>query len=348
MKRKLLFATILLSLLVGGNFYLGRLDSSFPWYAMQASLTDFEMSIVNQWRTNGGLRYEIEPGDSGQSVRILQYTLSRSGADVYPADLITGFYGERTTEGVYKWQELNGIKPTGRVNQETLNKINEIYFKEMCPTPLGEYEDHLLSPVGKNYMLPYGYVPKNLVDITEMVKVLGPVCMEKEAADKLIEMFKKAEEEGVVLAVSSGFRRYEIQDMIHQSYLRTRGAVAFDFSAKPGHSEHHLGTAVDLTGRSIDFKAVSLSFANTKEKEWLRNNAHKYGFALSYPENGKEVTGYVYEPWHWRYIGVEMAKEFSNSNMFLVEFLTRKSGKKQDNLDRLLMRIDNFLLKTSF
>ncbi|NLA46732.1 MAG: M15 family metallopeptidase, partial [Firmicutes bacterium] len=93
------------------------------------------------------------------------------------------------------------------------------------------------------------------------------------------------------------------------------------FSARPGQSEHQLGTTVDFGGTSADW---TTGFANTKQGKWLLNNAHLYGFALSYPEGKESVTGYIYEPWHFRYIGVAVAKEWKESGLVLCEFLKTK------------------------
>ncbi len=278
----------------------------------ETSLGSIEMRIVNDWRLNGGIRSDLQRGSFGPEVRILQYTLSRSEEDVYPSNLITGFFGEKTEEGVKNWQKLNDLPSTGRVDKETRDLINSIYFSEMCPVPTEDYPDKKLIPIGKDYMVSYKYIPENLIDISEMVKTTSTICLEERTALKLQEMFEAAKEEDVVLAVTSGFRRFEIQDIIHRNFLSRRGEATYDFSAKPGHSEHHLGTTVDLTGSSIGYRGTSTLFADSKEKEWLKENARMYGFVLSYPKNSMEVTGYIYEPWHFRYVGVELATEMWN------------------------------------
>ncbi|MEK7105779.1 MAG: M15 family metallopeptidase, partial [Patescibacteria group bacterium] len=83
--------------------------------------------------------------------------------------------------------------------------------------------------------------------------------------------------------------------------------------AKPGHSEHQLGIAVDFTSPSIGNVSATGKFGDTLESKWLEENASKYGFILSYPKGKEEITGYLYEPWHYRYVGIEHAIEIANS-----------------------------------
>ena len=95
--------------------------------------------------------------------------------------------------------------------------------------------------------------------------------------------------------------------------------------AKPGYSEHQLGTTVDLSGSSINFASASINFDNTPEDLWLRENAHLYGFIMSFPYGKDETTGYKYEPWHYRYVGKDVAKKIKNSGLTLVEYLRLKN-----------------------
>jgi LAS superfamily LD-carboxypeptidase LdcB len=91
-------------------------------------------------------------------------------------------------------------------------------------------------------------------------------------------------------------------------------------SAEPGHSEHQLGTTVDLTSADVGYGLVE-SFASAPAGEWLLANSHQYGFALSYPAGQEHVTGYAHEPWHYRYIGLDAADEWKASGLTLIEYL---------------------------
>ena len=126
------------------------------------------------------------------------------------------------------------------------------------------------------------------------------------ALERLEKLYQAAEEDGITLDIRSAYRSYSTQKWLFNDYASRHGEEeANRFSARPGQSEHQLGTAVDFGGTSVDFTAA---FGETDRGRWLAENAHKYGFALSYPQNKEHITGYIYEPWHFRYIGVEAAR----------------------------------------
>jgi len=119
--------------------------------------------------------------------------------------------------------------------------------------------------------------------------------------DDLYDMFFDAEAENIKLSIISAYRSYYTQKSVYNNWKRILGVKQADrVSAKPGASQHQLGTV-------IDFNQLDESFGKTKEGIWLYNNAYKYGFILSYPEGMEAKTGYAYEPWHYRYIGKEAA-----------------------------------------
>ena len=124
-----------------------------------------------------------------------------------------------------------------------------------------------------------------------------------------------AKNEGINLFIISGFRSYETQKGLYNNYVKQYGQAATDtFSAKPGHSEHQTGLAFDLN--SLDD-----NFGETKEGKWLSKNCHKFGFIIRYPKNKQSITGYQYEPWHVRYLGIDIATKVYNSGLCLEEYL---------------------------
>ncbi len=131
----------------------------------------------------------------------------------------------------------------------------------------------------------------------------------------LQKMFAAAKADGLNLFVCSGFRSYTTQKNLYERYVKRDGAAAADrYSARPGHSEHQTGLAFDIN------KADS-SFEGTPEAIWLAENSYKYGFIIRYPSGKEAVTGYKYEPWHVRYLGVEVATQVYNSGLCLEEYL---------------------------
>lgn len=153
--------------------------------------------------------------------------------------------------------------------------------------------------VNKKYTLPKTYNP-------------GVNSTAKSAFNKMKE---GAAKDGISLKIVSDFRSYNTQKAIYSKNLNKHGEkIANRFSAKAGQSEHQTGLAFDLN-------KANRTFVGTKEAQWLAKNCYKYGFIIRYPEGKESITGYVYEPWHVRYVGCEIAKEIYNRGICLEEYL---------------------------
>lgn len=160
------------------------------------------------------------------------------------------------------------------------------------------YIDGILL-VNKSYPLPDSYAPGGLTS---------------ETLSAFYRMQAAAASEGISLFVKSGYRSYIDQKIIYRDYSARDGAAAADrYSARPGHSEHQTGMAMDLN--SLDF-----SFADTPEGIWLAAHCAEYGFIIRYPAGCEDKTGYVYEPWHVRYVGEELARKITDSGLCLEEY----------------------------
>lgn len=175
----------------------------------------------------------------------------------------------------------------------------------------------------KTHPLPADYVPAGL--ITPDVRLrLSPGAEQMQfrstAHGELKEMFAAAKADGVTLVFGSGYRSYSLQKQFYDSYVARDGQAAADrYSARPGTSEHQTGLAFDVTSPSQTCH-LEICFENTTEGKWMAKHAHKYGFVLRYP-NGKEtVTGYQYEPWHFRFVGKELAAKIHAQSTTLEEF----------------------------
>ena len=152
----------------------------------------------------------------------------------------------------------------------------------------------------KTYQLPSSYAP-------------GGLTAECSAAFK--KMQNAAENDGISLWIVSGYRSYSTQESIYWRYVGNDGMKEADtYSARPGHSEHQTGLAMDLN--SLDD-----SFANTPAGRWLEAHGHEYGFIIRYPRGKQDITGYIFEPWHVRYLGVDIATKVYESGLTLEEYL---------------------------
>ena len=153
--------------------------------------------------------------------------------------------------------------------------------------------------VNKTYGLPETYNPGVNAD----------------AQAALDAMFAAAAEDGIELVVRSGFRSYELQTTIYASYVSRDGQAAADrYSARPGYSEHQTGLAFDLN-------SFEQSFGETPEGKWLAEHSWEYGFVIRYPADKEEITGFMYEPWHVRYFGKDVAKILHENDQTLEEYL---------------------------
>ena len=161
----------------------------------------------------------------------------------------------------------------------------------------------------------YSIVVENGVTYIDGVLIVNktyslPVDYGNGLTDEVSTAFQKmkdaASKDGITLSIISGYRSYDRQATIYHNYVQRDGKSEADtYSARPGHSEHQSGLAFDLN-------SLESSFANTKEGKWLNEHAYQYGFILRYPKGKTNETGYVYEPWHFRYVGEELAKKLYN------------------------------------
>ncbi len=188
--------------------------------------------------------------------------------------------------------------------------------------PRIEDGDDLLAPVSKERTLG-DYAPSDLRRIPDYLSMDGRVMYLRPVPLEQLElMWRAADRDNVELLVRSAYRSYSTQRTLFNNYVRDHGEEeANRFSARPGQSEHQLGTTVDFGGTNVD---LSAAFANTAAGRWLSANAYRFGFVMSYPDGKEQITGYIYEPWHYRYIGVDSALEFRASGLTLKEYLEAK------------------------
>lgn len=196
------------------------------------------------------------------------------------------------------------INPTVATSSATTTQ--PLFKKGACPQSQSQSDDaYMLQIINNATGLPRSYIPKNLVDIRSHIGTYGGnlICLTETAATSLLNMSQDMAKEGLTLMVVSGYRSYEGQTALYNAYAPTMNTGAYHRVAPPGHSEHQLGTTVDVAS---EFKSGS-NFALTDESMWIKDHGYKYGFIISYEEGAEEKTGYMYEPWHLRYVGVNNA-----------------------------------------
>lgn len=185
--------------------------------------------------------------------------------------------------------------------------------------------DSLAVLVNKNYRLPDNYEPTDLVLLDVPLYNESPSnegnYLREEAANALKALFDEARAAGHELVARSGYRSYETQVTLYNNYVARDGVENADtYSARPGHSEHQTGLTVDITSSSVDH-GLSEAFGETAEGRWVADHAHEFGFIIRYPQDRTLETGYQYEPWHLRYVGVESATQIYNQDWILEDFI---------------------------
>lgn len=179
----------------------------------------------------------------------------------------------------------------------------------------------ILAPVDKQHRLPSDCEPSDLVALPDAYTgVAEPQYMRAEAADAAVRLFEAAIADGVYIYSVSSYRSYDTQVTTFNYHVANLGEEeAARVSARPGHSEHQLGTTTDVVSASSGYTLDG--FVGTAEADWVAENAWRYGFIVSYPAGMESVTGYVYEPWHIRYVGEAVAADVQSSGMTLGEYL---------------------------
>ncbi len=158
-------------------------------------------------------------------------------------------------------------------------------------------------------LTPKRYVPNGLTTM-DVPHVYTPV-LRRDAAKAYRSLFRAARRDGIDLVVQSSYRSYSAQVSVYNGWVASIGREAADMqSARPGYSEHQIGLSVDIAAadRACTIQAC---FGKTPEGKWLMRNAPRFGWHLRYPRGKTSITGYIYEPWHWRFVGVELAAELS-------------------------------------
>lgn len=215
------------------------------------------------------------------------------------------------------------------VTQKPIANTNWWEYPKNIKTTTRSGNDYLVL-VNKSYKLPSSYSPKDLVSVKSSgirTKGNSTYYVRDDLISSLTDLVVDSKKDGIDISILSAYRSYSQQVNTYNYWVKyNKGCVscADKISARPGHSQHQLGTAVDF-GTKENGDVVGDSFTNTKAELWLRSNAWKYGFVISYPKDYEKTTGYSYESWHYRFIGIDNAKEMRNSGMILENWLQGKN-----------------------
>ena len=222
------------------------------------------------------------------------------------------YFIKNNLERYLNYYNNNQNKSINEIITNVNSNLDYEYYTNIQSTDLSK--GYLLI-VNKYYKLDSNYTPDNLVKVENN---LGQGYLEKETYEHFVLMANDAKKEGLTLLSASPYRSYATQKYLYNDYVKRNGQMEADtYSARPGHSEHQTGLAVDIKS---NLSGELMRFETTKEAKWLSENAYKYGFILRYPKGKEHITGYIYESWHYRYVGVETAKKIKEEDITYEEY----------------------------
>lgn len=237
-------------------------------------------------------------------------------------DYIIDFLLSLINEKYYKKDNLERyinyyLKNNNLTSKEIVTNVNS-----NLDTPF--YENYELTDtskdtlmiVNKHYKIEDNYKPDNLVTVD--AEHGYPNKIRADVYEEFKKMYEEAKKDNVKIFIASPYRSYSDQNALYTYYVNTDGKKNADtYSARPGFSEHHTGLAMDLIpeyGLDLD------TFENSDGFKWMQENAYKFGFILRYPKDKEYITGYIYEPWHYRYVGTSTATTIKNEGLTFEEY----------------------------
>jgi LAS superfamily LD-carboxypeptidase LdcB len=206
------------------------------------------------------------------------------------------------------------------------NFLSDVATDVQKQKKLALIDPELLQKYSNVYFLNENYVPSSLNPIPDR-HTLKSEQIHAKVLPFLQDLLQDAAEDGVELKIASAYRSFDRQAQLKQQYTTIYGEGANQFSADQGYSEHQLGTTVDFVSPGSNYSLDG--FENTTAYQWLQDNAYKYGFVLSYPPDNQF---YVFEPWHWRFVGTELADDLNDENAFLYDIDQRDIQQYRLNL----------------
>ncbi|MCI9110805.1 MAG: M15 family metallopeptidase [Bacilli bacterium] len=221
------------------------------------------------------------------------------------------YYIESNLDRYLKYAENNTDLEISKIITNVNSNLDKTKYEDTEKTNI---KDDNLMLVNKYYYLTEDYTPNDLVTLTSKYNTGINSQMRKEAANNFMKMSDAATLDNITIKNASGYRSYNYQVNLYDKYVQRDGKKAADtYSARPGFSEHQ-------TGLVSDINQIDNSFENTDAFKWLQKNAYKYGFILRFPKDKEDVTGYQYEPWHYRYVGEYVAEKIHDENLTLEEY----------------------------
>ncbi|HEY9569381.1 MAG TPA: M15 family metallopeptidase [Metalysinibacillus sp.] len=212
---------------------------------------------------------------------------------------------EPQAEVIKEKPQTEAVEATPQIPKEPIKLDDNGYVEgQELPTEPTYIKGILIA--SKRYPLPKTFAPGE----------------QPEARKAMDELIAAAKQQGFILSAFSGYRSYDYQTTLYDNYVARDGKDAADrYSARPGYSEHQTGLVYDVGEVGREDIWLTEQFGESEAGIWIRDNAHKYGFIMRYPKGKEDITGYMYESWHFRYVGEDVATKIAKANSTLEEYL---------------------------
>lgn len=228
----------------------------------------------------------------------------------------------KTTQQSTKTTKNTAAKKTTTKKSEPWKNVNMRGIPKVLDTLKKDDGDKLVL-VNKLHAVSKKYKPTDMVTMDNSLTTWSNLELKEDAYKAYKKMYKAAKKKGFNLKVCSAYRSYSTQKSLYNNSMKNRGKKITNVrSAYPGRSEHHTGYAIDITSASMGW-GLTQDFADYADGKWINEHCSDYGFILRYPKGKTDITGYAYEPWHFRYVGVKAAKEIMEQGITLEEYLGR-------------------------
>lgn len=238
----------------------------------------------------------------------------------YPDIIIVG---ENEDLVINEGEELQAQEEPNNKPQVVVESEKSVARREALKRDL---DKGLFILVNKQNSVDRSYKPDDLTAIKYFAPDRPPEgrVMRAEAAEAFNQLSEVAAKEGYEIIVTTAYRSYEFQSTLYNNYVKRNGQQKADtFSAQPGKSEHQTGLAADVSSPSVGYQLVE-DYINTPEGRWLNDNAYRFGFIIRFPKGKENITGYMYEPWHIRYVGKTAAEEIYSKGLTLEEYVEKE------------------------
>jgi D-alanyl-D-alanine carboxypeptidase len=295
-------------------------------YILYASITLFIVCLgFNTYQYRAYRNLQTEHALRVQELINTKATLETKSAEAgtlgMTLEKIKQAYSLSEERGTELLTELTSEKERNETFEKQIGKISGTVGKL---DKLSKIDPELLMKYSKVYFLNEHYIPEKVEAIASefSFKVAEQEFINAKVEPYLRELLEDAKADGINILVVSGYRSYNEQKGLKTAYTTQYGSGANTFSADQGYSEHQLGTTVDFTTTEVGGGLTG--FEKSEAYTWLQENAYKYGFVLSYP---KDNTYYVFEPWHWRFVGEDLADDLNDDGKFFYDLDQREIDK---------------------